>query len=50
MVNFSRKKKECRERHSPISALKSKHIVVSLILLVITLTTIATPVLPQITA
>ena len=41
MVNFSRKKKERRERYSP-SDLKSKHIVVGAIfLLVIILTVIA---------
>ena len=44
MVNFSRKKKDRRERHSPISATKSKHIVVSSIFLVIViLATIVTP-------
>lgn len=44
MVNFSRKKKDRRERHSPISATKSKHIFVSSIFLVIViLATIVTP-------
>ena len=43
-MNFSRKKKEHRERRSPISTLKSKHTIVSSIFLVIIiLTTIATP-------